>query len=155
MKNSNPSPIGRLLVNNSRLQASRMDQLMDRIGLFRGQAILLVLLSEGDGLTHSEISRSLQISPAAATKVIKRLEELQFLQRRSDPSDERISRVFLLDEGRAVLSHIHSAFRKINQAILDGFSLEEEQALRGFLLRIHSNLQEVPLDGFDSPGLHT
>jgi len=155
MQNSNNPSIGRLLVINNRLQVTRLDQLMDQIGLFRGQAILLVVLAEGDGLTHSEIARALQISPAAATKVIKRLEELHYLQRCPDPSDERISRVFLLEDGRAILAQIHEAFRKINQAILDGFSGEEEQALRAFLQRIHINLQAAQFGQLEQPTINS
>lgn len=151
MHNPNDMPIARLLANNSRLQASRLDQLLESIGLYRGQAFLLVLLSEGDGLTHGEIARELQISPAAATKVIKRLEELCYLQRRPDPGDERLSRVYLLDEGRAALTYIRASFRSMNQAILEGFSHEEEQALRSFLLRIRLNLQEAQFERHAQP----
>ncbi len=89
MNSTNSIPLGRLIADIGRLQASRLDQMMDELGLYRGQAVLLIVLGEQDGLTHSEIAEALKISPAAATKVIKRLEELGYLQRRADPSDDR------------------------------------------------------------------
>ena len=51
----NSTPIGRMIVDIGRLQASRLDQIMDQIGLFRGQAILLIVLGE---VTASPIPRS-------------------------------------------------------------------------------------------------
>jgi|MudIll2142460700_1097286.scaffolds.fasta_scaffold691547_1 hypothetical protein len=48
--------IGHLVARIARLQASRADRFMERIGLYRGQAILLLILSEKNGLTHSEIA---------------------------------------------------------------------------------------------------
>ena len=75
-KNQDEIKIGPLMANIGRLHATRADRFMDRIGLFRGQAFLLMILSEQDGLTHSEIADKLEISPAAATKVIKRMEAL-------------------------------------------------------------------------------
>ena len=94
--------LGRLLVNVCRLHRTRADQLMDRIGLFSGQAILLAILSQQHGMTHSEIAEKLEISPAAATKVIKRMEQAHYVQRRADPADERVSRVYLQAQGRKV-----------------------------------------------------
>ena len=135
-------PLGRLLANLCRLQARRLDQLMDQIGLYRGQGILLVILAEQDGLTHSEIAEKLRISPSAATKVIQRLEKLSYLQRQPDPADERLSRVYLKDEGRAVIGEIHSAFGIINHAMMEGLTPEELGQLRRLLGRVHANLEK-------------
>jgi DNA-binding MarR family transcriptional regulator len=142
MRIENDPPLGRLLANLCRLQATRVDQLMDEIGLYRGQGFLLVILSKQDGLTHSEIAEILRISPSAATKVIKRLEKLGFLQRQPDPADERLSRVFLLDEGRAVIDRIHTAFGKINQLMTTDITLEEQDLLRDLLQRMQANLEK-------------
>jgi MarR family transcriptional regulator, organic hydroperoxide resistance regulator len=147
MNSTNNIPLGRLIADVGRLQASRLDQMMDEIGLYRGQAVLLIVLGEADGLTHSEIAETLKISPAAATKVIKRLEELGYLQRRADSSDERISRVFLLEGGRAVLDQIHAVFRRVNRVILNDFTNDEQAQLRGLLTRVYANLQRVPGGG--------
>lgn len=138
-------PLGRLLANLGRQHAMRIDQRMEQVGLYRGQAILLLTLAEGDGkptrLTHSEIAERLHVSPAAASKVIKRMESLGYLQRTPDPLDERVSRVTLLEEGRAVVEDIHAVFQAINQRMVAGFSPEEQADLREFLLRMLNNLQ--------------
>jgi DNA-binding MarR family transcriptional regulator len=133
-------PIGRLLANLCRLQATRVDQLMDQIGLYRGQGVLLVILAEQDGLTHSAIAEKLRISPSAATKVIKRLEKLSYLRRQPDPADERLSRVFLQDEGRAVIDQIQAAFGMINRVMMEGVTPEEQGQLRDLLGRVQANL---------------
>lgn len=136
-------PLGRLLANLCRLQATRADQLMDQIGLYRGQGILLVILAEQDGLTHSEIAEKLRISPAAATKVIKRLEKLRYLRRQPDPQDERLSRVFLQAEGRAIINQIHAAFGTINRQMLAGITPEEQGQLRQLLGKMQANLENA------------
>ena len=138
--------IGLLLVNIGRQHAIRADQSMERIGLFRGQAILLITLSKQDGLTHSEIAEKLEISPAAATKVIKRMEALNYLQRRSDPTDERISRVFLQEEGWAVIQQIRRAFEQIDQVLLSNLSKEEQDTLIKLLKQVYENLLNQPID---------
>lgn len=138
-------PLGRLLANLGRQHAMCIDQLMEQVGLYRGQAFLLLTLAEGDGLqtlfTHSEIAEKLRISPAAASKVIKRMESLGYVQRDPDPLDERVSRVTLLEGGRAKLDDIHAVFQTINLRMVGGFTTEEQAELREFLLRMYNNLQ--------------
>lgn len=138
--------LDQLLAVIGRLHATRADQAMDQIGLFRGQALLLMILSHHDGLTHTEIAQKMQISPAAATKVIQRMEQLHYLERCSDPNDERVSRVYLQEEGRAVTQQIQHAFQDINQIIISGLSEEEQNTIKGLLLRVHDNLKTKHCD---------
>ena len=139
--NPRAMPLGRMLANLARTHAMRVDQAMDEIGLYRGQAILLLTLAEQDGLTHTAIAERLCISPAAASKVIKRMEALGYVQRTPDPADERLSRVFLQEDGRAKLDDVHAVFRAINARLVEGFSPKEESVLRAFLGRLIENLQ--------------
>ena len=133
--------LGHLMVNVCRLHHTRADQSMERIGLFRGQAFLLMILSQHDGMTHSEIAEKLEISPAATTKVIKRMERAGYLQRQADPADERVSRVYLRDGGRALIAEIERAFGKLNRMMFDGLSEPELERFRDLLAHMAANLQ--------------
>lgn len=110
---------------------------------------MLLMLSNKDGLMNSEIAENMHFSPAAATRVIQRLEKAGFLERRPDPVDERVTRVFLRDEGRAVIEQIHDSFQKLNRIVVSGISPEEQQILHALLTRIYDNLQEIPFDQVD------
>jgi DNA-binding MarR family transcriptional regulator len=114
---------------------------MERIGLYRGQAILLMILSRHDGITHSEIAEKLRISPAAATKVIKRMEGEGYVRRRADPTDERVSRVYLQDRGRALIAEIEGAFGKLDRAMFEGLSEPDLVRFRDLLTQMAGNLQ--------------
>lgn len=132
--------LGRLLVSICRLHHTRADQSMDKMGLYRGQAILLMILSEQDGMTHSEIAEKLEISPSAATKVIKRMEQAHYVQRRGDPADERVSRVYLQAQGHAVIAEIDAAFGRLDQMMFDGLAEPDLERLRELLVRMQTNL---------------
>ena len=133
--------LGRLMVNVCRLHHTRADRAMDQIGLYRGQAFLLMTLSHQDGMTHSEISEILKISPAAATKVIKRMEQAHYVQRRADPDDERVSRVFLREKGRLLIDQIDHAFGELDRAMFDGLSEDELHQFSASLTRMLDNVQ--------------
>lgn len=132
--------LGPLLANIGRLHSRRADHFMEHLGLYRGQAFLLMILSHHDGLTHSELAEKLEISPAAATKVIKRMEALQYVQRVPDPSDERVSRVYLQDAGRDRIRQVRQAFEEINAVLVDGLSADEQKMLISLLQKVYASL---------------
>jgi DNA-binding MarR family transcriptional regulator len=133
--------LGRLLFSIGRLHATRADQLMDQIGMYRAQGMLLKFIAHHNGLTHSEVAEKLKISPAAVTKVIKGLEELQYLSRQNDPRDERISRIFIQPEGLKRFEEINDCFQKLYDLTFQGFSDDELDVIHTLLLRIQGNLQ--------------
>jgi DNA-binding MarR family transcriptional regulator len=142
--------LGRLFFSIGRLQSTRADQYLDQTGMFRGQGMLLKILVHHDGITHSEIAERLEISPAAVTKVIKRLEEQNMLKRQPDPKDDRISRVFIQPEGKRMADNIRNIFIQLDERMFQGFSEEELEQLHGFLLRMQSNLQQGEMTSRDS-----
>jgi DNA-binding MarR family transcriptional regulator len=155
----NNRELGKLIFGIGRLHSTRADQLMDQIGLFRGQGMLLKFLSRHDGLTHSEIAEKLAISPAAVTKVIKRLEEQNYLKRQPDPKDERVSRVFMQPEGQKKIEEIHRIFQELDNTTFQNFSEEELEHMHGYMQRMQENLQnnfpEQPVDeNHRRPGFH-
>ncbi len=117
------------------------DQLMEKKRLFRGQGLLLMFISQNSGLTHSEIADWLKISPSAATKVIKRLEQEGYLERRSDEKDERLSRVFIKPAGLALVEDVHTSFKHLDDKTFAGFTKDELKSFGSYLVRIQENLQ--------------
>jgi DNA-binding MarR family transcriptional regulator len=140
---SNPKePVGKILADLCRTRATLADKLVDNYGIYHGQAILLMTLSNQDGITHSDLAENLKISPAAISKVIKRLERANYIKRESDPNDERISRVYLLQDGYSVVSEIKQAFAQLDQIMFQGFDEEDQETFRDLIVRAQTNLSD-------------
>jgi DNA-binding MarR family transcriptional regulator len=139
--NTKKDKIGHLLMHVCRMRGKIADQFMSHSRLYHGQGLLLLFISDHDGWTHSEIAEKLRISPAAVTKVIKRLEEEGYLLRQADEKDERVSRVFILDKGRSVVGELHSNFEEFNDQTFKDFSEEEMDQFEEYLKRIMINLR--------------
>ena len=80
------------------------------------------------------------------TKMVKRMYKAGFVERRSDPDDQRVSRVYLTDDGRAVQAQVKQVWRTMEEETFDGFTLEERVLLRRFFLQIRENLLRVTED---------
>ena len=138
-----PQHLDYLLAQVSRLHHHRAHELLDKIGLFRGQPHVIDLLHERDGLTHSELAAQLEVTPATVTKTIQRMEKAGFLQRKPDVNDQRVSRVYLTKAGRAVHSDLQAFQQQMESDSFRGFSEEEQAVMRGFLLRLRENLTQA------------
>jgi len=144
-----PHSLDFLLAQVSRLHRQRAHELLDKLGLYRGQPPVLFALWEQDGLTHRELAEQLEITPATMTRMIQRMEKAGFVQRQPDASDQRLSRVYLTDAGRTVRVELEAVWQRMDVECFNGFSDEERVVLRGFLLRLRANLSQVIQEKLD------
>jgi len=63
--------------------------------------------------------------------------------RRPDPDDQRISRVYLTEAGRAIKTQVEQVWETMEIETFAGFSPEEQVVLHGFLTRLRDNLEKV------------
>ena len=121
----------------------RTNTLLEAIGLYRGQPPVLFALWDQEGLTHTELAERLQNTPATITKMIQRMEKAGFVQRRPDANDQRVSRVYLTEAGRAIQARLQAIWDTMEAETFAGLSDEERLLLRRFLQHIRQNLVQV------------
>lgn len=136
-----PERLGYLLNKVCGLRHRRMHDLLDDLGLYRGQPSMLNALWAEDGMTHSQLAGRLNKSPATITKTVKRMEKAGFVERRPDPRDERLSRVYLTGAGRDIRSAVEGVWRAFEEQAFAGLGEEELAVLRGLLLHICQNIK--------------
>jgi DNA-binding MarR family transcriptional regulator len=122
----------------------RMHELLDDLGLYKGQPAMLRALWAEDGMTHTELAEQLGRCPATITKMVQRMERAGFVERRSDPSDERLSRVYLTAAGREVRTAVEEVWSTLEVQLVAGFSEQELVLLRSFLARVCRNMETEP-----------
>jgi len=138
-----PQTLDFLLAQVSRLHHYRAHELLDGLGLYRGQPPLLYTLWEQDGQTHGELAEKLQITPATITRMIQRMEKSGFVLRKPDADDQRVSRVYLTEAGRAVREQLQAVWDRMEIESFAGFNPDEQIVLRRFLIHIRDNLSST------------
>jgi len=135
--------LDQLLAQICRLKHARVRALLETLGLYEGQPSMLRTLWAEEGLTHTELARRLRVQPATITKMIQRMEKAGFVERRPDPEDERVSRVYLTEAGRAVQTDVRGVWHTLEREAFAELDDEERTLLRQFLLQIRENLLRV------------
>ncbi|WP_426450201.1 MarR family winged helix-turn-helix transcriptional regulator [Paenibacillus sp. S-38] len=135
-----------ILARVMRLHRHRVQSMIQDYEVHPGQPPLLHHLAEQDGQRQSELADKLRVKPATLTVMINRMAKTGLLERRPDPQDQRISRVYLTEKGRLMQEAVHQALREIEQVTMARISQEEKLLLRRLLLQMYENLQEPDAD---------
>ena len=78
------------------------------LGVTGGQVSLLVAIKYAPGVGVRELAAQERMSPAAISKAVKKLEELELLQRRELEGDRRRVGLHVTDKGHQVLRSVRS-----------------------------------------------
>jgi len=132
-----------LLSQICRLEHARAHELLEELGLYRGQHRILRALWEQDGLTHTELSRHSHVRPSTISTTIQRMEKAGLVERKHDVEDQRVSRVYLTEAGRALQGDVEQTWRRLEEEMFAGLTLEERILLRQLLLQMRENLISV------------
>jgi DNA-binding MarR family transcriptional regulator len=110
--------------------------------------ILRVLdASEGGRTRITEVGRIMLVSGANMTGLAKRLEKNGFIQRNSDPRDERVTLLQITDKGKAVLKEIETTHDDLLENMLQGFSEEDRKIVYNLVRRLLRNIRRMIQNG--------
>lgn len=121
-----------------------------RMGLpiHRSQHMMLMMIARESGaFTQKDISTKLDISEAAVTACLRRLEKEGYIIRTADISDGRSRRICLTDAGREIVAKTEGLFREMDVRMFAGVSETEKKMLCDLLSRLRENLSSVTGDG--------
>jgi DNA-binding MarR family transcriptional regulator len=133
----------------SRMRRTAYDQIMKPVGITRAQWWVLAHLSRHDGMMQTQLANVLDVGKASVGALLDRLEAGGLIERRSDPSDKRAKRVFMLRSAHQLMKTLTAEERRFNERVLRGLSLQEREELLRMLSVIKSALSEFELPEAD------
>jgi len=129
-------------------------------GLHWGLRRILQELWIRDGLSQVELAQAVRSSEASASNMLKHLVDDGWVERRRDPHDYRISRVYLAEKGRELRDAIEQECAAIHDEIREDLGAEDAKQLTSLLgkaldrlMAAESEDEETSATGiYDSPG---
>jgi MarR family transcriptional regulator for hemolysin len=103
----------RLLTRAQKLLRAASDDAMRQHGVRVGQNLVLEVLWETDGLSPGELAARLQVTTPTVVNTATRMEAAGLLERRRDPADGRLVRLYLTGKGRAAQRPIEQARQRL------------------------------------------
>jgi MarR family transcriptional regulator for hemolysin len=94
------------LVESSRLLRNYIDHRAKGRGTTRAQWIVLYRLRQQEGLSQVDLAEVLELQPISLVRLLDRLVEHRLLERRHDPRDRRVNKLFLTPSGRQLVDDL-------------------------------------------------
>ena len=128
------------LMQAAKAQRARSGVHLSRIRLHPGQEAVLKVLEETDGKTMSQLALALGVQPPTVTKMVTRLTNQGLVFRQVAENDGRLARVFLTEAGRARITEVDLAWKRLEKEALVGIDDKDRKKLRKLLREVERNL---------------
>lgn len=116
-----------------------IDRKVSDTGVYRSQHRLLMMLGKHPDSSQTDIAEMLDISPSAVAVSLKKLEKAGYISRQCNEVDNRINHVVITEKGKRAIKKSIIYFQEMEDAMLEGFSVEEMELLSSFFERIIEN----------------
>ena len=144
MEQNNERSIQSLMMEISRMYMEKCFVKLKKLGVHPRQIPILAVLYKKDGCSQKELVKELGVKPPTVTVSIQRLEKSGLIIRRQDERDQRVSRIYLSEEGRAIIKEGIQMAKEGEKQILAGFSESELCLMRRFCMQIKENIAAMP-----------
>ncbi len=138
---------GYLLAHVTRLLRKHFDRRATRFELTRSQWRALKTIGHHEGLSQVDLAELIELEPIPVGRVIDRLQQAGFVERRADPADRRCWRLHLSDKAHAVVDDMEVIAAQLRMESLAGVSDSDFATFNKVLNQIKDNLSA--LDGAD------
>ncbi|MEK3790753.1 MarR family transcriptional regulator [Paenibacillus sp. FSL R7-0204] len=101
------------------------------------------------GLKVSEISRFLGLTPPTVTQLINSLEAKQMVERQADPSDRRVVRIKLTEQGKIITRRARDHMDATLNRMVEYLGEEESDQLAELLLKVYAFMEDNPPPNLD------
>jgi MarR family transcriptional regulator for hemolysin len=136
---------GFILHDIARLMRKRFDQRARALGLSRSQWQVLAHLSRHQGINQSGLAEILEIENITLGRLIDRMEEAGWVERRPDPNDRRARRLYMTEKVEPMMERMRALAEETRNEALIGLPSAEREALLDMLTHVRANLSERSL----------
>ncbi len=148
MQNTHMPPakgIGLLVHDVSRLLRRRIDHQAQAVGLTSAQWRVLAAVSRAEmhgeePLHQATLAEMMDMEPITLSRQVDRMEAAGMIERRPDPVDRRVKRLYLTAAARPLVDKFRSVATSCYHNVLTGISDNEVEQVVDILTRIRANL---------------
>ncbi|QPF85293.1 MarR family transcriptional regulator [Bradyrhizobium genosp. L] len=114
-----------------------------RYGITRAQWAVLSKIERNEGMKQTELAELLEVQPITLTRLIDKLCDNGWIERRSDDSDRRVNRLYLKKAARPLLGKLAGLRSELTATALEGIGPTDAHRLLTQLESIKENVRNA------------
>jgi MarR family transcriptional regulator, transcriptional regulator for hemolysin len=138
--NDAPKSFALVLHEVARLFRSRIEAHVGQHGLSEAQLRLLMRLWKEEGASQARLAQLLEVEPISISRLLDRMEQGGWIERRPDPRDRRVRTIFTTAKTREIRDEVKDVAAQVTEQALAGVPLQMRDCLYDGLLAIGRNL---------------
>jgi MarR family transcriptional regulator for hemolysin len=127
----------------ARLVRAYADKQAARYGITRAQWAVLAKVERAEGLKQSELAEMMEMQPITLTRLIDRLCENGWIERRDDETDRRVNRLYLRKAARPLLGKLSGLRSELTATALEGIGPADAHRMLAQLEAIKENVRNA------------
>ena len=127
----------------SRLVRAYADRQAARYGITRAQWAVLAKVERSEGMKQSELAELMEMQPITLTRLIDKLCDNGWIERRGDESDRRVNRLYLKKAARPLLGKLAGLRSELTATALEGISPQDAHRMLTQLEKIKDNVRSA------------
>jgi MarR family transcriptional regulator for hemolysin len=128
------------------------DKEASRFGITRAQWAVLAKVERTEGLKQSELAEQMEMQPITLTRLIDRLCDNGWIERRGDETDRRVNRLYLRKAARPLLGKLSGLRSELTATALEGINPSDAHRLLAQLEAIKENVRHAIQNPAGEPG---
>jgi MarR family transcriptional regulator, transcriptional regulator for hemolysin len=139
-----------VLAELQRLMRIYADKEAARYGITRAQWAVLAKVERAEGMKQTELAEQMEMQPITLTRLIDKLCDNGWIERRGDDSDRRVNRLYLRKAARPLLGKLAGLRAELTSTALEGISAADAARLVGQLETVKENVRNAIQNNNDS-----
>ena len=127
----------------SRLVRAYADRQAARYGITRAHWAVLAKVERSEGMKQSELAELMEMQPITLTRLIDKLCDNGWIERRGDETDRRVNRLYLKKAARPLLGKLAGLRSELTATALEGISPQDAHRLLSQLEAIKDNVRNA------------
>ena len=131
-----------LMMRVLRIHRSRFEEELSGIGVHHSQhRMLMYIYRRGEAIAQKELAEHFEISAAAASGTVKKLEKGGYVRISPAEDDMRRYDIVITEKGKKVAKQSREIFDSVDRQMVDGFTDEELETFRLCLEKMKYNIE--------------
>jgi MarR family transcriptional regulator for hemolysin len=126
-----------------RLVRAYADKQAAHHGITRAQWAVLAKVERSEGMKQSELAELMEMQPITLTRLIDKLCDNGWIERRGDESDRRVNRLYLKKAARPLLGKLAGLRSELTATALQGISPQDAHRMLAQLETIKDNVRNA------------
>ncbi len=114
-----------------------------RFGITRAQWAVLAKVERSEGMKQTELAELMEMQPITLTRLIDKLCDAGWIERRGDATDRRVNRLYLRKAGRQLLGRMSGLRSELTATALEGINPADAHRLLTQLEQVKENVRNA------------